>query len=67
MENKYEMFVENKKTISEHSSVRLLGIKIDNQLNFENHVSTLCKKKTDFQLNAIGRLRKTLVFQKKGL
>ena len=48
MENKYEMFVENKKTISEHSSVRLLGIKIDNQLNFENHVSTLCKKKNRF-------------------
>ena len=35
------MYIENKKTTSEHS-VKLLRIEIDNQLNFDNHVSTLC-------------------------
>ena len=38
MENKHEMFIKNKK-ITEHS-VRLLGIEIDNQLHFDNLVST---------------------------
>ena len=38
----------------------------DNQLNFDNHVSTLCKK-AGSQLNAIGRLRKYISFpEKKG-
>ena len=35
MENKHEMYIEYKKTTSEHS-VKLLGIEIDNQLNFDN-------------------------------
>ena len=45
-------------------SVRLLGIEVDNQLNFDNHVSTLCKK-ADSQLNATGRLRKYSGFPEK--
>ena len=48
------------KITSEHS-VTLLGIKIDNQLKFDNHVSTLCKK-AGSQRNAIGRLRKYIGF-----
>ena len=43
MENKDEMYIDNKKITSEHS-VKLLGTEIDNQLKFDNHVSTLCKK-----------------------
>ena len=63
MENKHEMYVGNKKITSEHS-VRLLGIEIDNQLNFDNHVSALSKK-ADSKLNAIGRLRKYIGFPEK--
>ena len=54
IENKHETYTENKKITSEHS-VRLLGVEIDNQLNFNNHVSTLCKKAVS-QLNTICRL-----------
>ena len=60
MENKHEAYIDSKKTTSEHS-VKLLGTEIDNQLKFDNHVSTLCRK-AGFQLNAIGRLRKYIGF-----
>ena len=43
MENENGMYFENKKTTSEHS-VKLLGTEIENQINFDNYVSTLCKK-----------------------
>ena len=36
-------------------SVKLLGIEIDNKLNFEKHISNICKKASN-QLNAICRL-----------
>ena len=64
-ENKHEMYIKNKKITSEHS-VKLLGIEIDNQLNFDNHVSTLCKK-AGSQLMLLADLENTLVFQKKRL
>ena len=57
------MHIENKKITSEHS-VTLLGIEMENQQNFENHVSTLCKK-AGSQLTAIGRLRKYVGFPKR--
>ena len=65
VENKHEMYIENKKIFwpSEHS-VKLLGIEIDNQLNFDNHVSTICKK-AGSQLISIGRLRKYIGFPEK--
>ena len=56
MENEHEIYLENRKITSEHS-VKLLGTEIDKQLNFDNHVTTLCKK-ADSHLNAIGRLEK---------
>ena len=38
------------------SSVKLLGIETDNKLNFEKHISNVCKKASN-QLNAICRLQ----------
>ena len=63
VENKYEMYIGNKKMTLEHS-VRLLGIQIDKQLNFDNHVSTIWKKAGSL-LNAIGTLRKDIGFPEK--
>ena len=37
-----------------HSDI-LLGVKIDNKLNFENHISTLCANASK-QLNAMSRI-----------
>ena len=65
MGNKHEMYIDNKKVASENS-VKLLGIEINNQLKFDNHVPTLCRK-AGSQLNTIGRLRKYIGFPKKSL
>ena len=43
MENKHEMYIENKKITLEYY-VKLLGIEIHDRLNFDKHVSTLCRR-----------------------
>ena len=60
MENKHEMFIKNKK-ITEHS-VRLLGIEIDNQLHFDNLVSTqhYAKKQVEYIQKRALRLQSNL-------
>ena len=45
----------NNAEIKSKESVALLGIEIDNKLNFEKHVSTICKSANN-QLNAISRI-----------
>ena len=40
-ENKYDLNINNSVIISSVDSVALLGIEIDNKLNFEKHVSTI--------------------------
>ena len=45
----------NNAEIKSEESVTLLGIEIDNKLNFEKQVSTICKKAND-QLNVISRI-----------
>ena len=49
----------NSAEIKSKKSVTLLGIEIDNKLNFEKHVSTVCKKVNN-QLNAISRIAAVL-------
>ena len=53
-----------KQTINSENCVKLLGIKIDNKLSFDKHISNLCKKASN-QLNAIGRIQKYMGFKEK--
>ena len=50
--------------IETKNTIKLLGITIDNKLNFEEHVSELCKK-ASMQLNAISRLQRFMVKEQK--
>jgi hypothetical protein len=43
-------------SVTSMDEVKLLGVKIDKQLKFDNHVSDLCKK-TSRQVNALSRIR----------
>ena len=49
----------NDNFIETSESVKLLGIEIDNHLNFQSHVSTICRKAAG-QLNALSRLKSFL-------
>ena len=48
-----------------NNSVKLLGITLDNKLNFEKHISSICKS-ASCQLNALFRLKKFSRIQRKG-
>ena len=52
------------KVIKSEPNVKLLGVTIDNKINFDLHVSNICKK-ASAQLNALYRLRKFLSFKPK--
>ena len=53
--SKYVLNINDMK-VTKESSLKLLGIKIDDKRNFEKHISNICKK-TSCQLNAIYRLQ----------
>ena len=55
-ENKQSYLNINNQTIKTTYCVKLLGISIDSKLNFDSHISDLCKK-ASMQLNALNRLR----------
>ena len=57
-ENKFDLKINNS-IISSEKSVTLLGIEIDNKLNFDKQVSNICRKANN-QLNAIGRIQNYL-------
>ena len=44
-------------TIEKRSSVELLGVNIDTNLNFDEHVTNLCKKANQ-KLHALARISK---------
>ena len=52
----HKLFIDNKE-IKTTNSIKLLGISIDDQLRFNEHISTLCSKAA-VQLNALSRLQK---------
>ena len=56
LKDSYELLINNHKIDSENSII-LLGIEIDNKLNFEKHVTALCQK-AGRQLNALSRINK---------
>ena len=53
----------NDKKINYSSEVSLLGIAIDNQLQFKTHIENLCNQ-VSFKLHALHRIRKYLKVQK---
>ena len=55
-ENKQSCLNINNQTIKTTYCVNLLGISIDSKLNFDSHISDLCKK-ASMQLNALNRLK----------
>ena len=61
LKDSYELLINNHKIDSENSII-LLGIEIDNKLNFEKHVTALCQK-AGRQLNALSRINKYIWFQ----
>ena len=46
--------------------VKLFGVKVDNKLSFEKHISTLVKKASN-QLNVISRIQKFMGFKEKNV
>ena len=54
--NEYVDFKFNGINVKSMDEVKLLGVNIDTKLNFDSHVSYLCKK-ISRQVNALSRLR----------
>ena len=50
--------------IKSEETVKLLGVTLDNKLNFDTHISNLCKKAAT-QLNVLKRLRSFIGFEQK--
>ena len=54
----------NQKEIKAVAKVKLLGIEISDKLNFNNHISNICKSASN-QLNALIRLKHLLGFEER--
>ena len=52
------------KNINSEKTVKLLGVKLDNKLNFDAHISDLCKKAAK-QLNVLKRLKQFIGFEER--
>ena len=59
-----EIFKIGSKEIKVASQVKLLGVEIDNKLNFEQCINGICKSAAK-QLNALIRLKRSLGFQER--
>ena len=56
LKSSYELLTDNHK-VDLGNSITLLGIEIDNKLNFEKHVTALCQN-AGRSLNALSRMHK---------
>ena len=63
-DHKKENFKTSFKEFRVTSQVKLLGVEIDNKLNFEQHINHLCKSAAN-QLNMFMTLKRFLDFQKR--
>ena len=54
------------KTVSSSKCGKLLGIKIDSNLNFKEHIECLCKKSSQ-KINALSRLVSSMNFEQRRL
>ena len=74
--DKYHLLINNTKesfqikigneTVSNSKYEKLLGVKIDDELNFNEHFSSLCKKASQ-KLNAISRIASSMPFDQRRL
>ena len=54
------------KTVSNSKYEKLLGVKVDNELNFNEHISSLCKKANQ-KLNVLSRIASCMTFDQRRL
>ena len=74
--DKYHLLINNTKesfqikigneTVSNSKYEKLLGVKVDHELNFNEHVSSLCKKASQ-KLNALSRIASCMTFHQRRL
>ena len=74
--DKYHFLINNTKqsfqikivneTVSNSKYEKLLGVKVDHELNFNEHVSSLCKKASQ-KLNALSRITSCMTFDQRRL
>ena len=53
-------------TVSNRKHEKLMGVKINHELNFNEHVSSLCKK-ASLKLNAVSRIASSMTFDQRRL
>ena len=73
---KYHLLINNTKksfqikigneTVSNNKHEKLLGVKVDHELNFNEHVSSLCKKASQ-KVNALSRIASYMTFDQRRL
>ena len=61
-----EIFKIGSMEIKVASQVKLLGVEINNKLNFEQHINRICKSAAN-KLNALIRLKRFLAFQERNV
>ena len=56
----------NEEVINSENCVKLFGVKVDNKLSLEKHISTLVKKASN-QVNVISRIQTFMGFKEKNV